>query len=444
MNKSLRTIFTKDYFATVTNYLFRYGLRFVLIIAVPYFLSETIKGYWFTFGSVAALSTFADLGFTTIITQFAAHECTYLSFDEKKHYFKNSNKEIDGIASLFKFSTRWGLIATLIASIIIFTAGIILFGSKQDQVSWFFPWIIYASVTGCNFLISLLLAFFEGCNCIAICQRIKMVDSICTNVFSVLFLWLGFGLFALSIPFFITLICSIILVLKTFGKAIKQLLTIKTDNVRKWIKPVVGLLWRYAFSWGAGYVIFQVYTPLSFAVYGAEVSGKVGYTMTIMSAIVSISSIWSYISVPKINTLVERKEWRALDCEYHKVLLLVELTFILGIIALLIMNRISFFYNLVLKNILGIFPLLIFACGYAGQLYTSCTGIYLRAHKEEPLMMVSIVTAGLSISLTTVFIYSFGYEFVFAGFTIAVLLMIPWVYMIVKNRRRVLHVSNNL
>ena len=129
-----------------------------------------------------------------------------------------------------------------------------------------------------------------------------------------------------------------------------------------------------------------------------------------------------------------------MDYEYHKVLILVESTFLLGIVTLLVMYRIPIIYELILKNVLGISPLLIFSCGYVGQLYTSCTGVYLRAHKEEPLMLLSIVTATISISLTTFFIYNFGYDFVFSGFTIAVLSTVPWVLKIVKKRREELHV----
>ena len=302
--EKIKGIFTIDFFATFFNYLVRYGFRLVLIVAVPYFLDDTIQGYWFTFCSVAALSTFADLGFTTIITQFAAHEYTYLHFSHKSKMFNEDDTALENISSLFKFSVRWGALATIFASAIIMVAGIVLFSSKNDNVSWFVPWLIYAVVTGLNFLISVLLAFFEGCNCIAVCQRIKLISSVCTNVFSVLFLWMGLGLYALSVPTLFTLICSIALIFLRFGESIKQLLNVNTLSVSKWVKPVVGLLWKYAFSWGAGYLIFQIYTPLTFAVYGAEISGKVGYTMTIMSAIVSISNIWSYISVPKINYLV--------------------------------------------------------------------------------------------------------------------------------------------
>jgi len=51
---------------TLTNSLWRIVSGPVTLIFIPLFLTPEIQGYWYTFGSLAALSIFADLGFTTI------------------------------------------------------------------------------------------------------------------------------------------------------------------------------------------------------------------------------------------------------------------------------------------------------------------------------------------------------------------------------------------
>ena len=48
------------------------------IVFIVDFLSLSDQGYWYTFLSLGALATFAELGFTTIITQFISHEYAHL------------------------------------------------------------------------------------------------------------------------------------------------------------------------------------------------------------------------------------------------------------------------------------------------------------------------------------------------------------------------------
>src|SRR3990172_8747929 len=52
------------------------------LILIPMFLTKEEQGYWFTIMSMATLVMLADLGFSNIIMQFAAHEFAFLRFDD--------------------------------------------------------------------------------------------------------------------------------------------------------------------------------------------------------------------------------------------------------------------------------------------------------------------------------------------------------------------------
>lgn len=107
----------RDMLHTLLNQLWRVAAGPVLLLCIPLFLTSVEQGYWYTFTSLAALAVFADLGFSTIILQFAAHEFTHLSFDKKGEVCGDSQ-------ALFNAA---------------------------------------------------LLSFFEGCNSVARVQRIRMV-----------------------------------------------------------------------------------------------------------------------------------------------------------------------------------------------------------------------------------------------------------------------------
>lgn len=84
-------MYKKDIRATIINQLFRVVAGPVLLLILPYYLTSVEQGYWYTFTSIAALSIFADLGFSNIVLQFTAHEFASLKFN--KHNIITGNKE---------------------------------------------------------------------------------------------------------------------------------------------------------------------------------------------------------------------------------------------------------------------------------------------------------------------------------------------------------------
>lgn len=62
--------------------------------------------------------------------------------------------------------------------------------------------------------------------------------------------------------------------------------------------------------------------------------------------------------------------------------------------------------------------------------------IYMRAHKKEPLVMVS-VSNGLYVAITTWLAAKYlPFEYLFSGFVSAYLLVLPWVYWIFRSFKR--------
>lgn len=78
---SIKTANQRDLLSTLINSLWRIISGPVMLLAIPYFLTPMEQGFWYTFTGLAALSIFADLGFTTIVLQFSAHEFAHLHFE---------------------------------------------------------------------------------------------------------------------------------------------------------------------------------------------------------------------------------------------------------------------------------------------------------------------------------------------------------------------------
>ena len=426
---------------TFANYSFKLIFKFLLLIFVPIFLDKATMGYWYTFASVAALATLADLGFTTIVTQFAAHEAVYLDFNKKSRTFNDDDEKLGRISSLFRFSVKWSGILTFLCSAIILVVGIFVFNNDKSgqTIDWVTPWIIYALSSAFNFFLQVTLAFFEGCNQIKTSQRIKIVDGLIQNGVAIVFLVLGFGLYSLSIGLLLGTIATFAQIIIYYHKTVIRFFKNRLLKDGFWLKDILSLLWKYAISWGAGYLIFQIYNPIVMVKYGSEAAGEVGYIITIVGAFVSIANVWSYVSVPKINMYSETKNWRLLDREYKKNLLFICGTFLLEVSCCVLFMYIYPFKSFFNKYIFSIVALLILCIGYFFQIIASYIGVYLRSHKKEPLMVLSAITAVVSTGLTITVLFLLPIRYVFLGFTTSVILSFPFTVLIKKKKQKEWH-----
>ena len=71
---------SREIFFSVATQLWRFVYGPVILLFIPLFLTAEHQGFWFTFISISALSVFADLGFSSIVTQFSSHEAAFADF----------------------------------------------------------------------------------------------------------------------------------------------------------------------------------------------------------------------------------------------------------------------------------------------------------------------------------------------------------------------------
>lgn len=424
-----------DVIFTGINYAFRLILKPVLLLAIPLLLTEIQQGYWYTFTSLAALTTFADLGLTTIISQFAAHETALLTYDAEKKIYLGDNA---ALSSLYQTMKRWFTKAMLVITPIIFIIGCVTMGKDSQFVRYIIPWLIYVVFNSVNFYIQANLAFFEGCNQIGRAQRIKCIDAIVVNIFAIVLLMMGVGVYALGCSMALACLIDFMLYKRVFKKLLNQLEKVSAANI-KWIEEIMPLLKRYAIGWISNYITFQLYNPLTFRMFGAETAGQVGYTITIISSIYSMANVWMYVVTPALNVQAEQKDWRGMDKTLKSNLPLAAGTFAFGMIMFCIMLNIPIVNSLIGKRILPIRQVVVLGSAYFFQVFVNAIALYLRAHKEEPLMYVGIISAIWSISATIMILLVMGKEYIFVGYLSSFLYIMPRVGVIFYQKRKEWH-----
>lgn len=435
----LKKVMTREVAFTLLNFSFKLISGPILLFFIPLFLQDNVQGYWYTFSSLAALSIFADMGFTTIVTQFSAYEYAYLSFNEKK-YLEGDTHHLSMLASLLRFIFKCSTITCIVAFPIIMSVGIYMFKGKEVVGVWFLPWIIYICASALNFIINVLMAFMEGCDQIARIQKNRFYGSIITTITTLVMLYKGYGLYSLALGTLLGGVVNSGLFLYEFRVSLKQLMHWNKNFIHNWNKDFLSLIWKYAISYSSGYFIFQIYTPLVFQFYGAELAGKVGISMSLCSAVYSISSVWTYINTPKMNMYAAQKKWNSMDKTLLKGVVLSCITFLIGgVFVLTVLLRYQTKVP-ILSRFLSVVPIFTLLCAWFIQIIVNSIAIYLRAHKQEPFMILSVVSGIYILVSTFIIVRYLSINFLFIGFFTAQVLGLPWCISIFYKKRRLWHI----
>jgi len=210
-----------------------------------------------------------------------------------------------------------------------------------------------------------------------------------------------------------------------------------------WLREIKPLIWRYAISWASGYLIFNIYTPIAFHFHGAVVAGQVGISIALWTAIHSLSYTWISIIIPKIGILISRQSWVDLDKLFFRNLKISLSTF-LFISIIIISCLISFKGKLsILNRFLDLIPMICLMAANFFQIIISAVAIYLRAHKEEPLVTLSVMI-GIFTAITTFLSAKYlAVDYYFLGYSSSFILAIPWIAKILVKKRLEHNASEN-
>lgn len=200
--------------------------------------------------------------------------------------------------------------------------------------------------------------------------------------------------------------------------------------------------WRIALSWASGYFVFQLFNPVLFATAGATVAGQMGMTLSAVNGVASLSASWISTKVPLFSKLIALKEYLQLDAIFKQTIIQLGIlcTLMLGVFwtAVAILE----YYQIPLSSrFLTLIPLLFLEVAILANQYANCWAVYLRCHKQEPLLANSLLGA-LSCGLSTVFLAKYvGVTAMVAGYCILRIIFMFWNYLVYRRKRIEWHTS---
>ena len=423
-------IFDRATVVTVINRLWAMGAGLITLTLIAKSFAPEIQGYYYTFYSLIALQVFVEMGFNYAIIQLVSHEKANLNWQITGSLIGNSLSQ-EKIQALLKLVVLWFISGAILLAIILIPGGLMFFIDKYDGNNFYgligFPWILLVTCTGMVLLLNAYLAVLEGCGKIEEVAGIRLIQSVATSLGIWGALLCGGGLYAPFIGSVFAIFFGIYFIYLRFRVFIRQYSNFRVSmSSLKWKKEIFPFQWRIGLSWISGYFIFQGLTPIIFMYVGPVAAGQFGMTMQIFGAIGQIAVVWVSTRAPEFGVLIAKGQKQELDKIFFSKLLqsfIVLAVVIFGCTFLyLILNYLNspYLLRIVSWPLLAIFVLTAFANNAV-----IAESIYLRAHKEEPFMALSLanglITLVLAVLLVPIFdsagaVIAYSVGVIFIGF----------------------------
>lgn len=429
---------------TILSRIVQAGGGLISIVFIAKYLSKTEQGYYYTFGSIIAVQIFFELGLSGIITQYTAHEFAHLSWSatgslEGEVYYRSR------LSSLLRFCLKWFGILSGFLFLLLMAVGYYFFSSysTNSAIEWQLPWVVLCLATALNLFIDPILAFFDGLGEVKDMAGVRLWQKGIYVLALFIFFALGFKLYSSALASLVSIAINYgqiaskkrLIILKTILKAQDEW---KLD----YVKEIFPFQWRIALSWISGYFIFQLFNPVLFATEGAIVAGQMGMSLAALNGVSSISYSWINTKVPLLSGLIAKKDYYNLDLLFNKTLK--NASFICGLGLSVFVAVVYFLQHQDIKLGDRFLPylllLLLCATAFANQLvYAMAT--YLRCHKQEPFLVLSIVIGVLSAISTLSLGRYFGVIGITVGYSfIIIVISLIWSVVIFKKKKALWHI----
>lgn len=419
----------------------------VTIYLIARFLTREEQGYFFTFSSILSLQIFFELGLGYVILQCASHEVAHLQWTAAGTLEGDPTAKIR-LASLFRFALKCYLVVALVAGCALVPAGIAFFSTSQPnglKVIWQIPWMLVVGISCFNLVLTPFYSILQGCGKVAEFAKRGAWMSIIGNSCFWLALIANGKLFAAPVQNTVIAAIGTFWVFAKYGRFFKDLLAtpIPLGMGIKWKEEILPFQWKVGLSALSGYFIFQLANPVLFRYRGPVEAGRMGMSMKIVDMLLNLANSWVSTKAAPFGTYIARKDFKTLDDIFGKASR--------QAVAVLLLGSGAFFAVYYVLKLMGV-PLVarfldpLSLLLLLGNAVITCVmfsqAIYLRAHKQEPFLVISLAGA-VFVSLVILLLgRPYGGPGIAAGlFFLNLFVSLPWATWVFLQKRKQWHVS---
>jgi O-antigen/teichoic acid export membrane protein len=376
----------------------------VTLFLITYFLNKNEQGYFYTFLSILSIRLFFELGLTSVLTQYAAHEFAHLRWKSKYELTGEEHYE-SRLASIVQLTLKWSFYTSAILFIVLFTVGNFFFSNYNQalNVQWQVPWLILSIATSAMLLLDLFFALMEGLGKIEQITQLRLIQQLINLFLIAVFLLSGFKLFANALALLLSaIVIMIISIIQGYFKILKNLYQTNITSQVSFRKEILPFQFRLAVGNISSYFIFQLFNPVLFATQGPVIAGQMGATQTFLGGITAISSSWISTKIPLFSSLVAKRKFKLLNLLFKKNVFISCVVCLMGLIVFNVgLIFLENYYAGLRYRFLGGTPVLLLSLTQLAGVIGSAQGYYLRSFKKDPFF-ISAVVIGVLTGVSTI------------------------------------------
>ena len=372
----------------------------VTLLLLIRFLSLGQQGFYYAFNNFLSAALLFDLGLSAVILQFASHEWAKLEWTPEGTLAGDPAAKAR-LNSLLRFSLFWYGAATFLMLLVLLPAGLWFF-SHYERVSgrivWQGAWCLVVCGSAGQMLLTPLLALVEGSGRVVEVWLLRARLNVATSLVLWSVLLLHGGLYA----------AAAVGITWAGGTAV-WLWRHKRAFLRDLLRPASaefdGIDWRtefWPFQWRIGltslsaFLIFSALPLILFAARGEEAAGQLGLSLALTASLFGIPQAWLNTKMQPFGTLIAQRRWEDLDRLYFPALW--RSWGVAALVGAALWLAVAFVYwkgYPLAHRLLGPLPMGLLVAASVVSQGLGAEGLYLRAHKQEPLVWLSLFLAGL-------------------------------------------------
>ena len=366
---------------------------FVTVLLLPLYLDAADQGYYFTFLSVLTLQIFFELGLNQIIVQFVSHENADRLDGQVNNYSRQCYIPSFRLMVLVQSLRRWYTVLAGLFVVLVVPIGWIFFSqdTSANSADWLPIWIVIVIVTCLNLYFSAFLAACEGFGKVGEVSRLRFFQNLIGYIIFWLALKYDFGLMSICVVPTINAVLSHIWLSRQEWLRYRS----KDDGSSipiNWKKDIFPLQWRMAISWISGYFIYNLFVPLTFATQGAVEAGRLGIALAIFNSISTLGLSLVNAKFSLMGKFIASNNRTMLDHLFNSI------SIRSLVINMILCTGFVFFvwclgniWSQITDRIADLKILIILSVAVVINTHISSMALYMRAHKKEPMLFVSIV-----------------------------------------------------
>jgi hypothetical protein len=405
------------------------------------FLTPTEQGFYYTFASILALQVVFELGLSYVIMQFASHEMAHLSWTSRLT-LTGEVKALNRLSSLLLLVVKWYGVISILIIIVIMPAGWMFFKfiSHSASVLWQTAWVWLIFTAAINIFVTPIFGILEGCGKVTEIAIVRLIQVFVGSLSAWLVLIKGGALLAMPVMNTLAALTAIIWIWWKYRFFFRALVCNKpTLDSICWKTEIWPFQSKVALSWLSGYLIFQLFVPVLFVYRGAVEAGQMGMSLNVAAALSSLAIAWINTKSPTFGCLIALKQYDELDLLFFKVLLQSSLVISVGALLLIAGHFwLAIYHDDISMRLLPLFPFLLLLFATVINHIVAAEAVYLRAHKDDPFMSISITVGGLMVLVVFLVVKDYGSTGMMVGYFIVSLLISLGMGSLIFNRKRLL------